>query len=546
MVASRAHAAAESAQAAATTAASARAVANRRVVPENGGAAGNGMKTPAREHGGRLLYRPVAGWHARRVEPGRPSGDTWGMRGSFRNESLTARLVLPVVGLVLAGVLVNVAFSAWLATRHGAAAAHERQARVAAVLASTRVALSPAVLDALHALTGSHFVVWDAKGHRTGASSLPADRLAAASGGPLAAAIEAGRIDIGGVRYRLGSAQAAGVRPETVLVLTPEKPMLAATLENVWPVLAVAAATLGLLVPLSLRTTRSLATHITAVERHVERIAAGEFGQQLPGSGGTDEVARLAAGVNRMSATLQELRTSLVAGERQRLLGQLAAGFAHELRNAITGARLAIDVHTRRCGRAGGPADGSLAVATRQLAIVEEEVQGLLALGRPAESARGPVAVDDLLVAVRDLTGPRCEHAGVRLDCDLPTGITLVGRPDSLRAALVNLALNGIEAAGRGGLVFLSGTIVDGRIELAVEDSGSGPPAAIRASLGEPFVTSKPEGIGLGLAIGKAVAEEHGGTLAWSHSHGRTRFAISLPAETLQEPVGQRPVEPAA
>jgi nitrogen-specific signal transduction histidine kinase len=72
-------------------------------------------------------------------------------------------------------------------------------------------------------------------------------------------------------------------------------------------------------------------------------------------------------------------------------------------------------------------------------------------------------------------------------------------------------------------------------VELAVEDTGPGPPEAIRAALGEPFVTGKPEGIGLGLTVARAVAEEHGGALDWGRAHGRTRFAISLPAQRLGE-----------
>ncbi len=120
------------------------------------------------------------------------------------------------------------------------------------------------------------------------------------------------------------------------------------------------------------------------------------------------------------------------------------------------------------------------------------------------------------------------------MECGIPTGLTIVGRHDSLRAALVNLALNGIEAAGRGGCVRLCVTVVEDRVELAVEDTGSGPAEAIRGSLGEPFTTSKPEGIGLGLTVARAVAEAHGGALEWSQPHDRTRFAMTLPAQRLE------------
>ena len=61
-----------------------------------------------------------------------------------------------------------------------------------------------------------------------------------------------------------------------------------------------------------------------------------------------------------------------------------------------------------------------------------------------------------------------------------------------------------------------------------------GPAEAIRGSLGEPFTTSKPEGIGLGLTVARAVAEEHGGTLVWSRPHDHTRFAMTLPAQRLE------------
>ncbi len=451
-----------------------------------------------------------------------------------RGRSLFGQLVLPVVGLVLAAVLANMAFAAWLEARRSRAAARASRERVVEALTTSRVALTPPVLEPLRQLTGSEFVVWDqATGAATAAtlepgaleSLMPALRLAA----------EGSIVSLAGRRHQVGVARGAGVRPEQVLILTPVRGLLESTLAAVWPILAVAAATLAVLVPLGITTTRRLATRIADVERHVERISRGDF-VAMPdeaAAGPEDEVARLVAGINRMSRELQSLRGTLAAGERQRLLGQVAAGFAHEFRNAITGARLAVDLHRRRCP-AHASADESLAVAGRQLDVMEEEVRGLLALGRPTQSPPAAIDLDGLVAAVCDLVGPRCEHAGVRLAAGPPTGRQVAGHRDSLRAALMNLALNGIDAAGGGGSVWVRAEADADTTRLVVEDTGPGPPPALAANIQEPFVTGKPEGIGLGLAVVQAVAAEHQGTLAWSRVDGRTRFVIDLPSSTME------------
>lgn len=452
-----------------------------------------------------------------------------------RGRSLFRLLVLPVVGLVLAAVVANVAFAAWLAARSSHTAARRSQEQIAEALERSRVALSQPVLDTLRQLTGSEFLIWSDATGKPGLTTFPPEVLAGHDLAELARAA-GGNVRLAGRLYHVGSAQARGVRPETVLVLTPVQSLAWTTVEAVWPVLAVAAATLAVLVPLGLLTTGRLARRLTAVERHVARIAAGHFGERLADSleRGGDDVSRLVTGVNHLSATLSSLRATLVAGERQRLLGQLAAGFAHELRNAITGGRLAIDLHRRRCQ---GPADDkSLDVAVRQLDILEEEVRGLLALGRPSEARVVAIDLAALVGDVLHLVGPRADHAGARLEAGPdPAGLEFTGRREALRAAVVNLVLNAIDAAGRDGHVRLAVARSDGHLSFTVEDDGPGPPAESAESLAEPFVSSKPEGIGLGLAVAKAVAEEHGGSLAWSRCDGWTRFTIRLPLGQVRE-----------
>jgi signal transduction histidine kinase len=458
--------------------------------------------------------------------------------------TLTAQLVWPVVGLVLIAVLANVAFAAWLATRSAVVTARTGRERIVAALDRSRIALVPAVLDALADLTGSELVVWDDEADTPGATTLAPERLAEATAA-LRTARDGDVIEIGAARHAVAIVRASGVRPERAVVLTPVDSLATTTWAAAWPVLAVAAATLALLVPLGLATTGRIARRIAVIERRVERISEGEFGVSVA-EAGDDEVGRLAAGVERMSGELESLRARLVAGERQRLLGQLAAGFAHELRNAITGARLAIDLHRRRCpgGDTSRRPDDSLTVACRQLDIVEEEVRGLLALGRPPATDPAAVDVDALVAEVRDLVAPRCAHAGVELDVGPSCGTSLVGRREALRAALVNLALNAIDAAGGGGHVSIVAATSGDRLTLAVEDDGPGPPPELGAALAEPFVTGKQEGVGLGLAVARAVAEQHGGTLAWQRADRHTRFTIVLPTATASTRLA--PAEPTA
>ncbi|MFM7411677.1 MAG: sensor histidine kinase [Planctomycetota bacterium] len=459
--------------------------------------------------------------------------------------SLSAQLVWPVVGLVLAAVLANVAFTTWLATRAAVVAARDGRQRVVAALDRSRIALTPAVVDALADLTGSQFVVWDDDEGRAVTTSIgPVDDAALAE---TLGSVGAGDVvTVAGRGYAVGVVHARGVRPERAFVLAPVRSFAATIWSAAWPVLAVAAATLAVLVPVGLATTGRIARRIGLIERRVERFSEGDFAAD--GSGGhafeTDEVGRLSAGVERMRMELESLRTRLVAGERQRLLGQLAAGFAHELRNAITGAKLAIDLHRRRCQpggstHQGSTSDESLAVASRQLDIVEEEVRGLLTLGTPPPTAPAPVDLDRLVGEVRDLVGPRAAHAGVTVAGSPSCRVEVSGRRDGLRAALVNLALNAIDAAGDRGRVTVAAESIPSGVALVVEDDGPGPPAALAESLHEPFVTGKREGVGLGLAVAKAVAEQHGGTLAWSRTAGRTRFEIRIPATS---PIPAEPV----
>jgi signal transduction histidine kinase len=242
----------------------------------------------------------------------------------------------------------------------------------------------------------------------------------------------------------------------------------------------------------------------------------------------------------RLAGRVGRLQAAMETSERMRLLGQVSGGLAHQLRNAVAGAKLAVQLHARSC--AGGDGE-SLDVARRQLGRIESDLARFLDLGRDNVPRRRCNVVELVEEAVT-LLRPRCRHADVQL-CWEPPAIdpVVVGDPGRLGHVLVNLLTNAVEAAGNGGQVEVTvEAIGDGTCVIEVWDGGPGPDPAIARRLFQPFATGKAEGVGLGLFVARQAAEAHGGTLNWRRERNRTCFRVELPVGDNTEPVA----EPAA
>jgi signal transduction histidine kinase len=216
-----------------------------------------------------------------------------------------------------------------------------------------------------------------------------------------------------------------------------------------------------------------------------------------------------------------------------RLVAQLSSGLAHQLRNAASGARLAVQLVQRRHPDVAGR---ELAVALTQLELIEDHIKRLLAVGPERDPGGRPGSVDELFRTVEDLVSPMSRHSGVALQFDAGESRTwLVPDLEGIRAGLLNVVMNGMEAAGRGGTVLVEADTVDsGKLAVIVSDSGAGPSPEIAERIFEPFVTSKPEGVGLGLAYVRRTIEKLGGRVSWSRDHNRTRFTLVVPATDVQ------------
>jgi signal transduction histidine kinase len=457
------------------------------------------------------------------------------MRWSIRNQ-----ILVPLIAIQGVAVAASTLTTAHLAARRGERQVIDRLSGVIAALGHANFPYTAGVLARMHGLSGAHFVACDAAG-RPSESSLAGPDVGL-SAEALRSVPDASDLDslgraptreVAGARYfALRLRAGAGGRSQSLVVLYPEASWRQARREAALPPLLLGVGSLGLLAAVTCWVAQRFSRRLGLLRRQVARIAEGDFRELDLGPARDDEVQDLARSIDQMCVQLREMRQAIGRAERTRVLGQLAAGLAHQLRNALTGARMSVQLHARRCPGASSSLGGdrSLDVALRQLAMTEEQVRGLLSLGRAERRPPSSFDAGKLLDDVALLVGPNCRHARVALDRGRGDGpLEVRGDESAVRAAVLNLVLNAIEAAGPGGRVGLEVGGADGTVSIEVNDNGPGPPPELAGSLCEPFVTGKPEGVGLGLALARQVADEHGGSLTWGRVDGETRFRFCMP-----------------
>ena len=452
------------------------------------------------------------------------------MRWSIRNQILVPLLVIQAVAVTAATVT-----TAALAARRSEREIISRLNDVADTLGHGNFPYTESVLDRMRGLSGAHFIVVDARGTVLHTSLPRVDVLLGSlrdlpQAGHIQSLEESRPVLAGGTPYFAMSVPSGpGLAGNSLLILYPRTSLQQARWVAVTPSLFVGVASLLAMMVVTSWIANHISSRIRRVQQHLARIADGDFRAVDP-QGRRDEVADLTSSINGMSLRLEAMQQTIHHSERARLLAQLGAGLAHQLRNSLTGARLSVQLHVKRHPAAAD--DQTLTVALRQLALLEEQVKGLLSIGRLERQPAELCELRQVLADVAFLVGPACQHAKVSFTQpaeDRPEAVEVVADRAGLRAAILNLALNAIEAAGQGGSVAVEIQCAENEVTIEVVDSGPGPPPELAESLWDAFVTSKPEGVGLGLALAHQVAAEQGGRLTFRRSNGETRFSLALP-----------------
>jgi signal transduction histidine kinase len=455
------------------------------------------------------------------------------VRWSIRNQILVPFAVLQiaaVAALTLAATLFSVRRVERETDRH--------LQSVVATLQDSSFPLTGNVLQQMRGLSGAEFAVVRDQDRIT-LSTLPGLR----SDTPIPARVVADRelqrislqqatpLHVGGRDYlatRVSGLRGGGA--SDLLILFPEDQWREARREAVLLPLSIGGATICGMIGVSAWLAWRFGRRMRTIEQQFARIAEGDF-EPIALSRRDDELRDLARSANQMAAALQRMTASIRQQERQTLVNQLAGGLAHQFRNAMTGARMAIQLHRRRCP---STEEESLEVALRQLSLTEQQIKGLLRLSserqRPGDaSVPASGELPEIIGEIEFLVTPMCEHESIRLDVAAAIPSLPVADRDAMSAAILNLVLNAIEAAGPQGSVAIACRRDEGQVVIEVSDDGPGIVAEVAGTLFDPFVTTKPEGVGLGLLLAVEAARQHGGSLICRRESDRTVFSMVLP-----------------
>lgn len=472
--------------------------------------------------------------------------------------SLRAQLLIPLLlgSLLVALIMTLIAY--WIADLRANKESRERLSSITKVISNTNFPLTENVMQMLAGLTDAYWVKLDSQervvefvpplatsshsAHRPlNRTDLETAQILKGPSEEIQVAVEGRFYSAVFVRNQSHRAN-QGEQSYDLLVMLDNSRQNLAVWQAAFPPFLTGLATIVLIGSLSLLLSERFVQRIAKLQREVDHIAAGNI-ELPPYEMSYDEIDKLAFALRAMSHRLDQMWSALRRNHSQQLINQIASGLAHNLRNTLTGARLAVELiiqssieeptkHGAGAESTVAPQDSrALHVAIDQIKIAEQYIQRLLwmAKGRDVAPAK-PMAILDCLSNMKAGLENTAAHRSVQIQWEFDRSLeqSWVGNGTALLSAVSNLVWNAMEAANvvwiRAGLLSTNQTC-----QIDVIDNGHGPIAEIQLSMFEPFVSAKTEGIGLGLPLVRQAAESMSGTIEWFRQNNCTVFRLQFP-----------------
>ncbi|MGD8368476.1 MAG: ATP-binding protein [Desulfobacterales bacterium] len=236
-------------------------------------------------------------------------------------------------------------------------------------------------------------------------------------------------------------------------------------------------------------------------------------------------------------SALEKSREHLLQAEKMAVVGKLAAGMAHSIRNPFTSVKMRLFSLSRSL-RLTEAQQEDFEVVAEEIRHIDTIVQNFLEFSRPPKLQMRKVSPSSVVDTTLQLLAHRLKAYDVTVTVQRERPLPEIeGDPEQIKEVLVNLIINACEAMEGGGRITIRESAAtkgqgQGAAMVSVEDDGPGMSPSVQEKIFQPFYTTKEEGTGLGLSIAARIMEEHGGRLSVESTPGiGTAFVLLFPLE---------------
>jgi signal transduction histidine kinase len=444
------------------------------------------------------------------------------------------RIIVPFTLLFGLAALSIWLSSAYFITRYLDESLKQQMEQVTGVISKSHFILNPVILRQLKEVINAEIVLFDKDGRiYTSTFSDPRllDAIQTSQRDLQLRSIKGTDIQMGGVNYRavMRPLAISGQEGGFFSLWMPVGQRDALRQRIIFSIGGIALLSLFAMAGIGYYIARSITSPVEELVRVTAKVSHGNLSEKVR-LGSNDEIGALADSFNHMIDALKNFEERLVKSEKLATAGQMAAGFAHEIRNPLTSIKMLGQVlHKRQKEPENREMLGSL---VKEIDRLDRIIQEMIDRTRPGELRRqwGDIngQVEEIVRVAEE--GITAENIAIRqnLSDDLPP---IYMDEERIKQVLWNLILNAKEAMPEGGLLAISTRAPDeGFTEITVEDTGRGISSDNVEQLFQPFFTTKPEGVGLGLTMSRKIVEQHGGNLILENRpEGGTKVRVVLP-----------------
>lgn len=229
----------------------------------------------------------------------------------------------------------------------------------------------------------------------------------------------------------------------------------------------------------------------------------------------------------------QQMAIEMARLDRLNLVGEMAASIGHEVRNPLTTVRGFLQYFQGKVEYAAHRSQFALMI--EELDRANSIITEYLSLAKNKRIDLDFVDLNNVILSLHPLMQASALQEGKQVQLDLDYPATIRGDRNEIRQCLLNLTRNGMEAAGKGGTVVIATRVTEDKVLLSIKDTGHGIPPEIIEKLGTPFLTTKENGVGLGLAVCYRIIDRHGATVEVTTNEAGTTFVIAFASASQPE-----------